>query len=246
MKRGLPFVAVLVVLGIVLAATVLWPRVMVSPGPLIDAHAHLADDCFACHAPFLGAAATRCTECHALADIGIRRTTGEPLPDRGLRSSFHQFLIEEDCKACHLDHLGTRKVVSRAVVFDHGLLMPTKRGRCSDCHRAPDDDLHRSVQPACAACHTVTAWRPATFDHDRYFVLDADHDVDCRTCHAAGKFKRYTCYGCHAHEPAATRRDHLEEGLRDIENCVECHRSADEPHGDEWRRRDARPHRNAD
>lgn len=240
MKRRLPFIAVAFVLAVALTAAVLWPRIMVSPGSLIEAHARLADDCFACHTPFLGARSTRCTACHALEDIGIRRTTGELLADRGLRGSFHQFLIEQDCKVCHLEHLGTRQVALRTVVFDHDLLRAGQRGQCSACHRAPDDALHRSVQPACGACHAVTAWRPATFDHDRHFVLDADHDVACRTCHAADDFRRYTCYGCHAHEPDATRREHLEEGIRDIEDCVECHRSAEEPHGDERRRRDGR------
>jgi cytochrome c2 len=28
--------------------------------------------------------------------------------------------------------------------------------------------------------------------------------------------------------PAKIRREHIEEGIRDFDNCVECHRSADE------------------
>ena len=32
------------------------------------------------------------------------------------------------------------------------------------------------------------------------------------------------CYGCHEHTPANIRAEHEEEGIRDFENCVECHR----------------------
>jgi len=48
------------------------------------------------------------------------------------------------------------------------------------------------------------------------------------TCHTGNDFKRYTCYGCHEHTPANVRAEHEKEGIRDFENCVECHRSADE------------------
>jgi hypothetical protein len=69
---------------------------------------------------------------------------------------------------------------------------------------------------------------PATFDHDKYFVLDRDHNVKCVTCHERNDYSRYTCYGCHEHSPEKIRREHIEEGIRDFKNCVECHRSADE------------------
>lgn len=39
---------------------------------------------------------------------------------------------------------------------------------------------------------------------------------------------RYTCYGCHQHTPANIRGEHIEEGIRNFANCVDCHRSADE------------------
>lgn len=41
-------------------------------------------------------------------------------------------------------------------------------------------------------------------------------------------YSRYTCYGCHEHTPDNIRREHIEEGIRDFDNCVECHRNADE------------------
>jgi hypothetical protein len=40
-----------------------------------------------------------------------------------------------------------------------------------------------------------------------------------------GNTSRYTCFGCHQHQPDQIRASHAEEGIRNIENCVACHRS---------------------
>jgi len=68
----------------------------------------------------------------------------------------------------------------------------------------------------------------ATFDHNRYFRLDSDHDTQCVTCTRAMTTVAITCYGCHQHMPANIRSEHVEEGIRNFTNCVECHRGADE------------------
>ena len=47
-------------LVVIVALAVIYPSLMVSPGPLMPAHAQLATDCFACHTPLLGASAGRC------------------------------------------------------------------------------------------------------------------------------------------------------------------------------------------
>jgi hypothetical protein len=56
----------------------------------------------------------------------------------------------------------------------------------------------------------------------------------------ANDYKKYTCYGCHEHTPAKIKREHLEEGIRNFDNCVECHRSGDkdEAKGGEGKERD--------
>lgn len=41
-------------------------------------------------------------------------------------------------------------------------------------------------------------------------------------------YSSYTCYGCHEHSRSKIREEHVEEGIYDYENCVECHRSGDE------------------
>jgi hypothetical protein len=51
--------------------------------------------------------------------------------------------------------------------------------------------------------------------------------VECVTCHVGNDYSRYTCYGCHEHTVQNILREHRDEGIRDLDNCVRCHRSAD-------------------
>ena len=48
---------------------------------------------------------------------------------------------------------------------------------CETCHNAPADRLHRQFQGGCKSCHRTEAWKPATFDHNKFFVLDRDHEA---------------------------------------------------------------------
>ncbi|MBN8488213.1 MAG: cytochrome c3 family protein [Burkholderiales bacterium] len=255
---------------VLLVLAFLYPHLMISPGPLVKGHEALATDCFACHAAWRGASTARCTECHTLADIGLKTTQGVPIPARSVKVSFHQQLVEQDCMACHSDHQGPRLTKRSRKPFSHALLQPTAQARCSSCHvapqdsvhrlstqecsqchgdrawlpasfdhrvlaaaelarcdschRAPTDRLHRQIQGSCQSCHQPSAWKPATFDHDKSFVLDADHQARCDTCHRNHDYSRYTCYGCHEHSEARVRAEHLEEGIRQFTDCVECHR----------------------
>jgi hypothetical protein len=273
---------------VLVALVFVYPHFMVSPGSLVQGHAELDTDCFACHSPWRGAASERCAKCHLLPDIGLRTTKGAPLAQRTVKTSFHQELIEQDCMACHSDHQGpkltqrSRKPFSHALLrtavrercetchaaptdnvhrdlsvscgqchtlerwkpatFDHALLAKSVLERCEGCHKAPTDSLHRQLKGRCGQCHSQERWKPATFDHDKYFILDRDHNTKCVTCHTNDDYSRYTCYGCHEHRRDKVRAEHLEEGIRDFENCVECHRSASE----EPRKRGSREGRKRD
>ena len=194
-KPGTLFIAV-VLFGIILLA-VFRPEPMLAPGPVKPAHAAIVDDCFACHAPFKGAAADRCITCHAPARIGLFTTKGKRLA--GGKAAFHQQLITPDCLACHTDHAGPALTGHSPVRFHHDLLKPAVRGQCATCHVAPATTLHRQFA-----------------------------STGCTTCHVGGNTRRYTCYGCHEHKPAATLAEHREEGVRgNIDNCARCHRSAE-------------------
>lgn len=231
---------VLLNLGALLVLVFTLPQLMVGPGKLIDGHAELARDCFACHTPFLGSSPQKCVQCHEVAQIGLKTTRGVAIAGKDRNVAFHQDLRENDCVACHSDHRGVQAF--RPIgQFSHALLQPALAKQCDGCHAGPGDALHRRIDGNCAACHTQQAWKPATFEHDRYFVLDWDHDAACATCHVKNDYAAYTCYGCHAHSRAGVRAEHLEEGIFDYQDCVACHRSADEDEAEYlMRRRDYR------
>ncbi len=232
---------------VLVALVFVYPHLMVGPGPLVPGHATLASDCFACHAPLRGASAERCLVCHTLPDIGLRTTKGVVLHaavgagTTRLKTSFHQNLIEQDCVACHSDHAGPKLTRRSSKKFSHALLRVETRDHCSSCHAAPNNSLHRELSVGCTQCHRTAAWKPATFEHEKFFLLDRDHNATCVTCHKVSTdYRQYTCYGCHEHTPANVRREHEEEGIQNIDNCVRCHRSAggERKHGGDGERRE--------
>lgn len=225
MRRwGLILIAVNLCVLIVLAF--IRPHLMVAPGPLIPAHSTITRDCFACHVPFKGVSADRCTACHKIADIGVRTTAGVAIAASGRDIRFHQLLAQPDCMACHTGHSGSQLVKTAPTGFDHDLLRPEMRGQCAACHRAPRTAFHTQAGSSCAQCHTPKSWKAVSFDHSRFFALTGPHDTGCASCHVGGNLSRYTCYSCHEHQPDRIRAKHAEEGIVDIENCARCHRSA--------------------
>lgn len=203
------------------------PNLMVGPGKLIPGHKPLATDCFACHAPLRGAVSERCISCHKSEQIGRLTTAGLPIVKPLTSVPFHQKLTSQDCVVCHSEHSGVRRFRPHGH-FNHALLQKVTRDQCQTCHESPPDTLHKQITGNCSQCHSQERWVPATFDHDKYFALDRDHDTRCVTCHERNDYRRYTCYGCHEHTPANIRREHIEEGIRDYNNCVKCHRNANE------------------
>ena len=227
MTRRWVWILVLINLMACIALVFIYPHLMVSPGLVIEAHEAIRTDCFACHAPLRGASADRCIACHALPDIGVRTTQGLAVTKTKVKASFHQELVEKNCMACHSDHAGPKLSQQPRKHFSHTLLRSAVREQCQTCHAAPDNSLHKKITGNCSQCHLQTAWKPATFNHEKSFVLDRDHNVECATCHLKNDYSRYTCYGCHEHTVQNVLREHRDEGIRNLDNCVECHRSAD-------------------
>ena len=222
------------------------PQLMISPGKVIDAHREFAEDCFKCHTPMLGSTAQKCIACHTVAEIGIKTTKGRDITRDAKDAAFHQELVVAECVACHSDHKGVMKF-RPANQFSHALLPPATQRQCDHCHDNPGDSLHKKIKGNCGECHTQDAWQPATFEHEKYFRFDRDHDTDCDTCHVDNNYARYTCYGCHEHSRSNVREEHLEEGIKDFKNCVECHRSADEDEAERiWERKRRRQNKGGD
>lgn len=231
MNKTVIFYVVAANLVLLLSLTILYPRLMVEPGALMEAHRSLESDCFACHTPFIGSRPAKCIQCHKPAQIGLVTTQGLAIANEKKLTPFHQDLIETDCVACHSDHKGVQ-TFHPIGQFSHELLQVKLRNDCNGCHRPPGDSLHREIAGNCGQCHSQQRWTPATFDHDRFFRFDQAHQTTCNTCHVGGDYRRYTCYGCHAHSRASIRAEHVEEGIFNYENCVECHRSGDAEDGE--------------
>jgi hypothetical protein len=176
---------------------------------LTGAHASLT--CDQCHAGArtiadLQAAPQNCYACHANDDA-------------------HQGQFGQDCAACH------STTAWQPASFDHSKSAFPLTGahttvECNQCHLpGPDgvtvfqgtpttcvschaqDDAHQGqFGQDCAACHSTTAWQPASFDHSKSaFPLTGAHlTVPCNQCHLPGQngvtvFKgtSTTCVSCH-------------------------------------------------
>ena len=226
MKRLILAIMAANLAGIVALAFV-YPAPMLAPGALIPAHASLANNCFACHAPLQGAVEARCTTCHKVANIGLLTVAGAPVARTTRMAPFHQSLADTDCMACHTDHPMSNLTPPHRHAFSHEMLTPAVAAACSSCHNPPADAIHVAPTAQCSTCHTQTNWTAAAIDHTQFFALTGPHDVACTSCHTtANDFTKYTCFNCHEHEETSLIRKHLEEGIRDIDNCVACHRDA--------------------
>ncbi len=194
------------------------PTLFLDPGQVTTGHSKIERDCYQCHSPLLGPSDEKCIACHKPGKIGA----GKPN-----KAAFHQQLKEQLCVNCHTDHKGadTGKATR---VFDHSLLTLTNQNSCESCHSRPQDKLHKDIAKKCDQCHGMDKWKPATLDHSRWFRFDRHHPEKCTDCHENNLFDSYTCYSCHEHSPSNVKREHLEEGIRDFQNCTACHRSGDE------------------
>jgi hypothetical protein len=218
----------------------------------VTAHDQLSRRCGACHtAPW--AAATmdaQCEACHTDIQAEQRDST-----------ALHAAVASTTrCVACHTEHRGrtTTRTSFAGFAIQHERLGFALDGAhaavtCEECHTPRDgrmrftntpstcvgchqaDDTHKgTLGEDCAACHSTATWTGATIRHDA-FPLDhgSREPVPCATCHTnSANYKVYTCYGCHAHDPARVARQHRGEvQATNLDNCLRCHAGGRE-HGE--------------
>lgn len=211
-----------------------FPAAMLSPGKLSKEHIAIKNDCFKCHTLLKGATETQCITCHNPKDIGRFSSSSKiNALEPSTKVLFHQNLTNSSCLSCHTLH---KNALSErlSVRFKHEFLTIADKNNCFACHQKnkPVDTLHQSITDSCITCHTTLAWKPATFNHDKYFLFDNNHTSTCTNCHTnANTYKEYTCYNCHEHSPAKIASEHQEEGITNFANCVSCHRSANDNEG---------------
>lgn len=178
-----------------------WQR-LAEPGSLSTAHAHLENNCAACHTSVTGVATSKCITCHANNESLLHR---QP-------TSFHASI--SSCTECHLEHRGLGE---RPTNMDHEALaqigmrqldqdaadtenQAARALLASWAHRGDAPHKHISVKEAtlnCATCHA---------NDDRHFKLFGQ---DCAQCHATD------CWTIPEFQhPSATSKD-----------CAQCHQA---------------------
>ena len=175
---------------------------LASPGSLSAAHAHLEDNCAACHTPVEGVKAVNCITCHANNQSLLQR---QP-------TSFHASITS--CKECHLEHQGRNhrptnmshatlaaiglrqlddsEVDSENLAIGRQLVKWMSEGapphqsittqeaalNCTTCH-ANDDRHFKLFGQDCAQCHATDRWTIPEFRHP------SPTSTDCAQCHQA-------------------------------------------------------------
>lgn len=110
----------------------------------------------------------------------------------------------------------------------------------TDCYSCHQTDYERTSNPShassgfakdCASCHTIKAWAPATFDHDKlYFpIYSGTHRGEwsqCTDCHTnTSNYKVFSCTDCHEHSKSRMDKEHddVRNYVYNSVNCLSCH-----------------------
>jgi hypothetical protein len=200
-------------------------KTLLSPGPLVPAHASLDGNCDACHMSFAGIPDSKCLGCHE--GLATRIAEG-----RG----FHAGLTGQECITCHGDHGGptgfaTKDAARKA--FDHAATGFSLAGShsdvtCDTCHKAPigemagscsqcHDDAHASaLGPSCDTCHEPIAWNSGLKALSAHLLsMDGKHgSQQCDDCHLHGANLdgATICNDCHREAHGGTKSP-----------CDQCH-----------------------
>jgi hypothetical protein len=187
----------------------------------IDLYFELLDvDCIACHSEdyystqnpnhVSAGFSTDCQDCHSI--------TASEWSATNIVHDFFPLIgghAISDCFACH----------------EQGGNFVGLSSECITCHQ---DDYNAAQDPNhaagnfptdCKQCHTITAWIPATIDHNQTaFPLTGKHiNIDCSDCHESGFTGTPTdCYACHQIDYETVQDpNHVAGGYST--DCTECH-----------------------
>lgn len=209
---------------------------LVMPGPVIEGHADLEEECGSCHAVFDQSSQRRlCLDCHEL--VAADLTAGTGLHGR------HPEVADRECRNCHTEHKGRDADIVGLVpdLFDHSFTdfplegahgslncaacheadvrFADASGECQGCHQ--DDDPHDGLGDQCGDCHGPDRWREANFDHTTtdFPLIGAHTDARCLSCHSDHRFEAPAseCASCH-------RLDDVHGGTNGSA-CADCHDS---------------------
>lgn len=217
----------------------------VSPGPLSQRHAYLADRCESCHETTVGVTAAKCTACHANEERLLGR---QP-------TAFHASIAE--CSTCHvehqnsnilpipMDHMELAKIGARTLERAAGsdaasaatlksletwlrIRIPGQLDEssarealnCAGCHSTKDRHLGFFGKD-CAQCHATTNWRIAEFQHP------APSSLYCAQCHQAPGSHYMMHFDMISKKIARQEDERVAEccGVTNVTQCYRCHQT---------------------
>jgi len=165
--------------------------------PLTGAHRPL--DCDDCHAEGFEGTPTDCFSCHT---ADYNNTNDPDHANAGFSTMCEDCHNTTDWNDADFDHNDFFALTGAHRTLDcdacHADGFPGTPTDCFSCHRADynntDDPDHAAAgfPTMCEDCHNTTNWNDADFDHNMYFPLQGDHNLDCESqacleCHPDGR-----------------------------------------------------------
>ena len=213
--------------------------------PLTGAHTTVT--CNDCHSTGFSNMSVECFSCH---ESNYNSAT-EPAH---LANNF-----SHECQTCHttsvwqpstFDHNSTQFPLTGAhtSVDCSGCHSSGFAGTSPDCYNCHQDNFNTTTDPNhiaanfpthCLQCHTTSAWKPATFDHDAsYFpIYSGKHNNqwdNCSDCHTnQSNLAVFECITCHEHNQSDMDSKHSGiNGYQYVSTaCLGCHPTGNEADG---------------
>lgn len=184
-------------------------------------HGNISDGCFMCHKNYKKW--THMVFNHKAIDTKHMESCS--LCHQNVKKGFHKYISSKKCADCH------RNSTEKAFRFNHNDVSVTYQKKCNICHKSPGGTFHRSVGLNCADCHKSYSWLKTNFKH----TFPINHGkrrkkMSCLSCHPKNNFRGYSCFSCHS--ARSIRGEHREEGVKNLNNCVRCHRRGREEEHD--------------
>ncbi len=216
--------------------------------PLTGAHQNT--DCNQCHTNGYTGTPSDCNSCHS---NDFQNTNNPDHSSLGLTNQ---------CETCHTTEPdwkpaefpvhnayyvlnGAHAAISDNCAKCHNGDYTNTPNTCYGCHQADyentNDPPHQSngFSTDCESCHSETAWKPSTFDHDnQYFpIYSGKHNNkwdNCSDCHEnQNDYSQFTCLSCHEHSQTKMDDKHKEVSgySYDSNACYDCHPDGKEDGG---------------
>ena len=191
--------------------------------------AHRSVACTSCHRNGYAGTSADCFGCHQSQYTAARNPdhTGFPTTCQNCHSATSWQPASFDHNSTGFQLAGAHRSVACTSCHRNGYA-----GTPSDCLSCHQSDFNGASNPShsgfptsCQNCHSVTAWQPASFDHNStgFQLTGAHRTLACTTCHRNGYSGTPSdCFACHQSDFNGTRNpNHASAGFGT--NCAECH-----------------------